>query len=93
MADVLAILATGWGLVMAISPVLQVRRMLHTRSSADVSISYFAVLQIGFVLWISYGLSIGNAALIISNAASLVGAIVTVAVALRLRRPMAGRAD
>ena len=86
MADVLAVLATGWGLVMAISPVLQVRRMLRTRSSADVSIAYFAVLQIGFVLWIGYGLSIANTALIVSNVASLLGSLATIAVAMRLRR-------
>jgi Na+/melibiose symporter-like transporter len=36
---------------MGVSPVLQIRRMLRQRSSRDVSISYFAVLLVGFVLW------------------------------------------
>ena len=93
MADVLALLATSWGLVMAVSPALQIRRMLRTRSSADVSIAYFAVLQVGFVLWMSYGASIGNAALIISNAASLLGALATIAIAVRLRSPSPGRTE
>jgi MtN3 and saliva related transmembrane protein len=84
--DLLAVLATGWGLIMAIAPLLQIRRMLHTRSSADVSLGYLAVLQIGFVLWLSYGVSIGNAALMIANTASVLVGVATIAVALRLRR-------
>lgn len=85
MADVLAVLATSWGLVMALSPVLQIRRMLRTRSSNDVSIAYFAVLGIGFVLWITYGASITSWPLMISNSAALVGAVATSIVALGLR--------
>ena len=85
MADVLAVLATSWGLVMAFSPVLQIRRMLRTRSSNDVSIAYFAVLGIGFVLWIAYGASITSWPLMISNSAALIGSIATAIVALGLR--------
>jgi MtN3 and saliva related transmembrane protein len=51
----LAITAAVWGVLMGVSPVLQIRRMLRQRSSRDVSISYFAVLLVGFVLWLSYG--------------------------------------
>jgi MtN3 and saliva related transmembrane protein len=86
LADTLALAATFWGIVMALSPTLQIRRMRQTQSSRDVSIPYLSVLCIGFVLWISYGLSIGNPALLIANSASLVVMIVTIAYALRLRR-------
>ena len=48
----LAVSAAAWGVLMALSPVLQIRRMLRQRSSADVSIGYFAVLLVGFLLWI-----------------------------------------
>jgi uncharacterized protein with PQ loop repeat len=87
MSDTLAVLAAGWGVVMAISPLLQIRRILERRSSADVSISYLAVLIFGFVLWIGYGISIANAALIVPNAVALIVGVVTVVVALRYRHP------
>jgi uncharacterized protein with PQ loop repeat len=38
--------------------------MFRQRSSRDVSISYFAVLLVGFVLWLSYGIAARNLALI-----------------------------
>ena len=60
----LAVAAAAWGVLKGISPVLQIRRMLRQRSSRDVSISYFAVLLVGFVLWISYGIAARNLALI-----------------------------
>jgi uncharacterized protein with PQ loop repeat len=85
-ADALAVAATAWGLVMAVSPTLQIRRMRQTQSSRDVSLPYLSVLCVGFVLWVSYGTSIGNAALMISNSASLAVMVVTIAYALRLRR-------
>ena len=46
------------------------------------SIGYLALLDLGFVIWISYGFSIGNWALIISNAASLAFMTITILVAL-----------
>ena len=36
---------------MAISPGLQIRKMLLHRSSREVSIAYFWVLLVGFTLW------------------------------------------
>jgi MtN3 and saliva related transmembrane protein len=86
MANLLAVAATFWGLLMAVAPLLQIRRMHQTRSSTDVSVGYLAVLQPGFVLWMSYGVALGNAALIIANVASLVFGLITIGVALRLRR-------
>lgn len=84
--DVLAVAATSWGIVMALAPTLQIRRMLHTRSSRDVSLTYMAVLLPGFVLWLAYGVSIGNAALMIANAVSLTVMLGTLSVAVLLRR-------
>jgi MtN3 and saliva related transmembrane protein len=80
-----AIAATVWGLVMAVSPVLQIRRMLVRRSSEDLSLGYFGVLLPGFALWIGYGLTHADWALVIPNTAAFVVSGVTVAVALLLR--------
>jgi len=80
----LAVAAATWGVVMGVSPLLQIRRMLQQRSSRDVSIGYFAVLQVGFVLWISYGIAAHNLALIVPNSVALLIGVSTVVVALCL---------
>jgi MtN3 and saliva related transmembrane protein len=85
MTDVLAIVATTWGIGMAMSPLLQIRRMRSTGSSADLSVGYLAILQVGFALWLSYGLALGNPALVISNSAALVFGLSTIVFARRLR--------
>lgn len=89
---VLATSAAAWGILMAISPALQIRKMLKHRSSREVSIAYFWVLQVGFVLWIAYGLKIGNYFLVVPNAVAFTVCAATIAVALyyRLRPAPAG---
>jgi uncharacterized protein with PQ loop repeat len=90
MTDALAVLAASWGVLMALSPTLQVRRMLARRSSADVSLAYLGVLQVGFGLWVAYGLAIGNWALVVPNAVAFLIGVLTVAVAVRYRHPDPG---
>jgi MtN3 and saliva related transmembrane protein len=87
----LAVAAAAWGVLMGVSPVLQIRRMLRQRSSRDVSVGYFSVLLVGFLLWISYGIASRNLALIVPNAVALLIGVSTIAIALRLRRPASGR--
>jgi len=43
------------------------------------------VLLVGFVLWLAYGLALGNTALIVSNAVAITSYAVTTAAVLRLR--------
>jgi MtN3 and saliva related transmembrane protein len=86
---VLAVVAASWGVLMGISPCLQIRRMLRQGSSRDVSVGYFVVLLVGFVLWIGYGIAARNLALIVPNGVALLVAVATVLIALRLRSPVA----
>lgn len=86
MTDALGVLAASWGVMMAISPVLQVRRILERRSSADISIGYLAVLQIGFTLWILYGVALRNPAIVVPNGVAMLVGAATIAVAFRYRR-------
>ena len=60
--------------------------MRRTRSSHDVSLLYLSMLAGGFVVWLAYGLSICNWAMIISNTASLMFMTITIVVALSYRR-------
>lgn len=83
--DVFGIAAASYGIVMALSPVLQINRMIKRRSSEDVSIGYFSVLTVGFLLWIAYGVSKGDEVLIIPNSFATAVSVITIAVALRFR--------
>ena len=85
MTDTLGAVAASWGVLMALSPLLQIRRMLERRSSADVSIAYLAVLELGFTLWIAYGIALGNAALIVPNSVAFGVGAVTIGIARRYR--------
>ena len=81
----LAVAAGTWGVAMAVAPLLQVRRILRRRSSHDVSLGYLVVLLVGFVLWVAYGVSLRNPALIVPNAIAFAVGATTIAVALRFR--------
>jgi MtN3 and saliva related transmembrane protein len=83
----LAVAAATWGVLMGVSPLLQIRQMLRQRSSRDVSVGYFAILLVGFGLWISYGIAARNLALIVPNTVALLIGVSTIAIALRLRNP------
>ena len=85
MSDLLAVLAASWGVLMAVSPTLQIRRIVQRRSSDDISIGYLGVLLVGFVLWIGYGLSLPNLAIVVPNSVALVVGLATVIVARRYR--------
>jgi MtN3 and saliva related transmembrane protein len=85
MTTVLAAAAATWGVAMAVSPVLQIRRIRRHRSSRDVSLGYYAVLMVGFLLWVAYGVALANPALIVPNAVAFAVGVATVAVALRYR--------
>ena len=88
--SLLAATASAWGVLMGLSPVLQIRRMLRERSSREVSLGYFSILLAGFLLWISYGIAAGNMWLVVPNSIALLVGLTLVAVALRLRRSWPG---
>ena len=82
---VLGAAAASWAILMAISPGLQIRKIVRHRSSREVSIGYFWILVVGFVLWIAYGVAIDNWFLIVPNAVALMVSTATIVVALRYR--------
>ena len=88
MTDALGITAATFGVLMAISPMLQIRRIFQTRSSADISLGYLWVIEIGFGLWIAYGISLPNLAIVIPNSVALTVGLVTILVARHFREPV-----
>jgi uncharacterized protein with PQ loop repeat len=78
----LGITAASWAVVMALSPLLQIREILRRRSSQGISIAYFAVLLVGFGLWVSYGIASHDLPLVVPNCVALLVMGCTIAVAL-----------
>lgn len=85
MITVLAVAAATWGIAMAIAPLLQIRAIRAHGSSAGVSIGYQQVLLVGFLLWLAYGIALGNAALIVPNTVAAVVSVLTIVTVLRFR--------
>jgi uncharacterized protein with PQ loop repeat len=85
MGSFLGIAAATWGVVMAVAPLLQVRRMVTRRSSDDLSLGYFAVLLPGFALWVGYGWAGADWPLVVPNALALAVGVATVIVGRLLR--------
>jgi MtN3 and saliva related transmembrane protein len=83
----LAFAAATWGIAMAVSPVLQIRKMVHHRSSHGISLGYPAVLFVGFLLWLAYGIALGNWAMIVPNVVATIVIVAAMGVTLHYRRP------
>ena len=81
----LAFVASSYGVVMAISPMLQIRAILRTRDSSSVSAGYQRILLVGFLLWLAYGIASDNWAIIVPNTVALVVAAATIAITRRFR--------
>ena len=62
------------------------RKIVQHKSSLTISVGYFLVLFVGFLLWLAYGIAADNLALIIPNTVAAVVIAVTIVVALRYRR-------
>ncbi len=90
--QVLGAAATLYGLGGALSVLLQAHRMRVRGTSGDVSVRFFGVYVGGFAVWLLYGLGIGDFPVIVVHAVGLVSGTITLAVALRLRRPAAAAA-
>jgi uncharacterized protein with PQ loop repeat len=83
--EFLAVLSASWGLLMATSPLLQIRRILERRSSDDLSVPPMVVFLIGSAIWFTYGNSIGNVAIMIPNGVAVLVWLGTMLVTLRFR--------
>ena len=81
----LAFIASSYGVVMAISPLLQIRAIMLTQTSAGVSAGYQRVLLVGFLLWLAYGIASDNWAIIVPNVVAAIVSVVTILVTLRYR--------
>ena len=81
----LGLTAASWAVVMALSPILQIREIRRLKSSAGISIGYFAVLMVGFGLGVSYGIASHDLPLVVPNSLAFLVMGWTIAVARQKR--------
>jgi MtN3 and saliva related transmembrane protein len=74
LSELLAILATVFGTLMSLGYFPQTFKIIKRKSSADVSVTTYLIFTPGILIWLLYGISLNNLALILSNVVALIGA-------------------
>lgn len=68
---------------MGASPLLQAVRAHRRRSAEDISLPFLGILVSGGLLWLLYGIALGNVALIVANAVGVVASTTALVVTVR----------
>ena len=84
-SDLLAAVATVYGVCGALGSLLQARQIVRRGSSCDVSARFFGLYAGGYAIWLLYGISIGSAPLILVDLAGVICGGTTLIVTLRMR--------
>ena len=71
--ELLATAATLFGVFMSLAHFPQAYKIYKRKSSADISILTYSLFLTGVIIWLLYGLSINNIALIASNSVAVFG--------------------
>jgi uncharacterized protein with PQ loop repeat len=79
-------LAGALGFVTALSPLLQVRAIVRSRSAAGVSLAQLVLVGASASAWVAYGLAQPALPLVVSNSVTVVTSALAVTVAWRHRR-------
>ncbi len=80
------------GVFMALSPLLQARRVGIARDSSEVSAGVFLMMRVNASIWITYGLASANLVLVVPNAVGLMTTTLTLATIRRHRHTPAATA-
>jgi MtN3 and saliva related transmembrane protein len=91
--DYLGALASSMGVLMALAPLLQMKRVFARRHSDDVSEPMLLVIGVGATAWLAYGVALGDYFLVVPNAIAVITNLATLAVVRRFhsRRALADR--
>ena len=85
-ANLLAAVTTVSGSIMSMFYFLQVYKTWHRKSVEDISLGMFAVMFVGTILWLLYGLSLDNLPIIIANSIGVVGLSGVIALYFRYKK-------
>ncbi len=83
LASIVGPVAATMGVLMALSPLLQARRIRIARDSSEVSSGVFMVMRVNASAWLLYGFATANVILILPN---LVALATTTATLFTIRR-------
>lgn len=77
--------ATTYGVLAALTALLQTQQMLARRASCEVSARFLASYAGGYAIWLTYGLTTGSVPLIVVDTVGLLCGGLTLTIALPLR--------
>ena len=86
LASLVGPIAAATGVCMALSPLLQARRIRALGASSEVSAGVFLMMRINASLWLVYGLASDNPVIVVPNALALVTTTATLLAIRRARR-------
>jgi uncharacterized protein with PQ loop repeat len=85
----LATTGTAFGLMGAVSLLLQARRLRRLGTACEISIPIRLVSLTGYLIWLAYGIAIRDVPLVVVDLAGLAGAGLVLHITLVLRRQRA----
>ncbi len=71
----LAILATLFGTLMALSNIPQAYKIFHRKSAKDISPITYSILLVGGAVWLLYGIELNNMPLIVANSVGTISVL------------------
>lgn len=85
LAPFVAVAASASGVFMALSPLLQARRIRAVGDSTEVSAGVFSMMRVNATIWLAYGVSSGNLVVVLPNVVAVVTTTATLIVIRRYR--------
>ena len=85
LASLVGPVAAASGVAMALSPLLQARRVRTLGDSSEVSAGVFQTMRVNASIWLTYGLAAGNVVIVVPNVCALITTTVTLLTIARFR--------
>jgi len=90
LASLVGPIAAASGVCMALSPLLQARRVRTLGDSSEVSAGVFHTMRTNASIWLAYGIAAGNLVIVVPNVCALMTTTVTLATIKRFRHARHG---
>jgi MtN3 and saliva related transmembrane protein len=84
--EIISVLATVIGVIMAVSGIPQIYRIIKRKSSEDVSVVMMAIVLLGVTVWFVYGIIFNTYPIIIANGVGIVVWGATLVTILKYRK-------
>jgi uncharacterized protein with PQ loop repeat len=85
LASLVGPVAAASGVFMALSPLLQARRIRTLGDSSEVSAGVFLIMRVNATIWLTYGIASANPVIVVPNVVGLVTTTLTLHTIRRYR--------